>query len=129
MIKFLTENDSYKVYALEESVYLKLKGQSNNYTDYQHQDLFVGCHYSNPTAALILGNYIITAGCGIVVFDLESQKKEAFFNEQNTITWTNGLHQDEMDAPSEFRYVALTKDDKLRVFKMNVLTKEVTQMH
>jgi len=33
-----------------------------------------------------------------------------------------------MDSPLEFRYIALTDNEKLRVFKMNALTKEVMQL-
>jgi hypothetical protein len=128
MIRFLAEDASYKVYALYESVYLKLKGSSRNQNDYEKQDLLICCHYGDPSAAIILPGYIIVAGCGLTIFDLEKQEEATFFNEPDSISWTNGLYQDGMDSPLEFRYVTLTDDEKLRVFKMNALTKEVTQL-
>ncbi len=128
MIRFLAEDASYKVYALYESVYLKLKSSSRNQNDYEKQDLLIGCHYGDPSAAIILPGYIIVAGCGLTIFDLEKQEESTFFDEPDSIVWTNGLYQDGMDSPLEFRYVAFTDNEKLRVFKMNALTKAVTQL-
>jgi len=128
MISFLAEDASCKVYALYENTYLKLKSHSSNQNDYEKQDLLICCHYGDPSAAIILPGYIIVAGCGLTIFDLEKQEETSFFNEPDSIVWTNGLYQDGMDSPLEFRYVALTDNEKLRVFKMNALTKEVMQL-
>lgn len=93
MISFLAEDARYKVYALYESVYLKLKSSSRNQNDYEKQDLFIGCHCGDPSAAIILPSYIIVAGCGLTIFDLEKQEKTSFFNEPDSVVWTNGLYQ------------------------------------
>lgn len=128
MISFLAEDTRYKVYALYESVYLKLKSSSCNQNNYEKQDLLIACHYGDPSAAIIIPGYIIVAGCGLTIFDLEKQEETTYFDKPDSISWTNGLYQDGMDSPLEFRYVALTDNEKLRVFKMNALTKEVTQL-
>jgi hypothetical protein len=128
MINFLAENTVYKVYALEESVYLKQKNYCRKQDAYEVQDLLIGWHYGNPSSALILASYVIIAGCGLTIFDLNKREESTFFDEPSSISWTNGLYQDEADDALEFRYVTLTKNQELRVFKMNALTKEVTQL-
>ena len=65
-IRYLAENDTYKVYSLCESVYLKTKKNSQNLSEFEERDLFIAWHYGDPAAAVLLysGNHVVVAGCG-----------------------------------------------------------------
>ena len=91
MIKYLAENADYKVYSLHESVYLKAKATCRNLSGFEEADLSVAWHYSDPAAALILGsnNYIIVAGCGITVYDLNQHSEVTQLNSADNIWWTD----------------------------------------
>jgi hypothetical protein len=125
MMKFLAEDAIYKVYALAENVYLKLKAQSSKPDEFEKGDLHIAYHYGAPTAALLLRDYVIVAGCGLTIFDFKTQQETALFCEPGYIKWTNGLHRDELDDLLEFRYVSWAATDKLRVFKMNARSHKV----
>ncbi|WP_210516224.1 hypothetical protein [Hymenobacter terricola] len=127
-INFSAESPDYKVYALDETVYLKQKAQCHTLTDFEETDIYVGHHYGNPTSALIMKaeKYVIVAGHGLTIFDIRTGTEITPLNLEN-ISWTNALHQDELDDVNlEFRSIAYSKEDKLRVFKMNILTSELT---
>lgn len=47
-MNFITQNEKYKVYSLDESIYLKEKSFSNNHDKFSNEDKFVGHHYGNP---------------------------------------------------------------------------------
>jgi hypothetical protein len=128
---FLAESPAYKVYAVYESVYLKQKAQCRTLDAFEETDIFIGWHYGDPTSALIMDSekHVVVAGCGITIFDISTGTATELFNEPDNITWTNALHQDSLDdSQLEFRYVASSKEGKLRVFKMHILTNEVTHL-
>jgi len=129
-IRYLAENDTYKVYSLCESVYLKRKATSQNLDDFEESDSLVAWHYGDPTAAIILGSnaYVIVAGCGITVYDVNRHLEMGFLNSADDIWWTDGLHQGFEDDGIECRFVSFFDTDKLRVFKINAVTKEVTML-
>lgn len=127
MIRYLAENADYKVYAVHESVYLKPKATSRNVSSFDDSDLFVTWHYGDPTAALILGAgaYVVVAGCGITVYDIKQQLEVKLLDAPHAIWWTDGLHQGFEDDWMECRFVSFFEGDKLRVFKINAVSKEV----
>ncbi len=128
MIKFLAENNRYKVYSIEESIYLKDKDNSSNHNDYKEADFFIAWHYENPNDAIILNTkelIIVSSGCGISIYNHKTKEEKSFFSEPKNIDWTNGLHQDEIDKREEFCFIKLAKDSHLvEVVKMNAKTFE-----
>ncbi|MDO7845365.1 hypothetical protein Q5H92_03275 [Hymenobacter sp. M29] len=130
MIKHLAENADYKVYSLHESVYLKSKATCRTLSDFEESDLSVAWHYGDPASAIILGsnNYIIVAGCGITVYDIDQHFEVTLLNAPDNIWWTDGLHQGFEDDWMECRFVSFFDDNKLRVFKINAVTKEITML-
>ncbi len=127
-MNFIAENQKYKVYSLDESVYLKEKNTFENQNDYSKNDKFIAYHYGNPNNGIITDYYVIISGYGISVYDLKNGTEKHFFDGENN-WWTNGVHQDEKDDyKSEFRFVSWNSEDKLRVFKMNILTEKLTEL-
>ena len=129
MDKVLAESRSYKVYAIADNVYLKKKAQCRTLNGFDEADIHIGWNYGTATAALILSSeeYVILSGCGITFFDIARALAIELLTDPSDINWTNALHQDEADdAHLEFRYVAYSRKNKLRVFRMHVLTKAVT---
>lgn len=120
---FLTESENYKVYSIEENVYIKDKRLSQTHSVYEKQDEYVSCVYGNPTSAIILNKeqHIIISGCGITIYDIKNKNEIHLFNDPENITWTNALHQEHQDDQlTEFRYVAYNKYKQQRVFKMHI---------
>ena len=130
MNRYLAENADYKVYSLCESVYLKPKATCRSISDFEESDLLVAWHYGDPAAALIIGsnNYVIVAGCGITVYDINQRIEVTLLNSPDNIWWTDGLHQGFEDDWMECRFVSFFEKDKLRVFKMHAVTKDVTML-
>ena len=128
-MKFIAENEKYKVYSLDESIYLKEKKLSANQDEFSKDDKFIGCHYGNPNDGIISQNYVIVSGCGISIYDLNTGIEKHHFMDGNERLWTNGIHKEEKDNyHTEFRFVSWNSENKLRVFKMNILTAELTEL-
>jgi hypothetical protein len=129
-VRYLAENDTYKVYSLYESVYLKTKATSRNLSAAEEWDLNIAWHYGDPAAAILLysGNHVVVAGCGITVYTIKQQREVTLFDAPDNIWWTDGLHQDGADEPTECRFVSSHENGSLRVFKLNVVTKEVVML-
>jgi hypothetical protein len=131
MINYLTESAVYKVYALYESVYLKHKPSSLIKDDYDPADKFIACHYGDPTSALItsLDRHIIVSGCGLSIYSTEHDYAEHILDEPDSRWWTDALHKGMSDDGScEFRFVSFNEADRLRVFRMNLLTRQIEQL-
>ncbi|MBO2010485.1 hypothetical protein [Hymenobacter negativus] len=126
----MAENATYKVYSLHESVYLKKKATSQNFNAFEECDLNIAWHYGDPAAAILLysANHVVIAGCGITIYDISQELAVNLFNKPNNIWWTDGLYQDGADKLTECRFVSHFENDSLRVFKLNVLTKEVMML-
>lgn len=125
--KFLTENDKYRVYSICENVYIKIKANSRNLLGFEKSDDYVSSIYGDPQDAIFLhtGKILVISGCGITIYNTETKTEISFFNEPDSIIWTNGLHQIETNNQiTEFRFVALNKNKKTRVFNFNIETNE-----
>jgi len=126
-IRYLSENDKYKLYSLHESVYLKDKSKSNDLCDYEGSDLFVTSVYGDPDSALISfdGTFICVAGCGIHIYFFESKKSIELFNEPEDITWTEGVYQSADDEQHYVRFNVYTETEKFAINRLNVKTNEL----
>lgn len=128
-MNFITENEKYKVYSLDESIYLKEKKMSENHDEFSKNDKFIGHHYGNPNDGIITENYVIVSGCGISIYDLKEQTDRYLFTDENDRYWTNGIHQEgEDDYRIEFRFVSFNSENELRVFKMNAQTEQLSEL-
>lgn len=112
---------------IEENVYLRKKSNNASQDIYHKNDICITSHYGNPTCAIILysGKHIIIAGCGLTIYDIENKLEKRILCEPDNIWWTNGLHQHPSPAENlntEFRFISFNKDNKLRVFKLNIET-------
>lgn len=131
MIRYLAESEKFKVYSIYESVYLKNKMTTQSQNDFDNQDLFIAWHYGDPNDAIILRNekYVVVSGCGISIYDIENKVENHILDDADDITWTNGLHQDDRDDQDrEVRFVSFYNEDKLRVFKIDLLSTLVKKM-
>jgi hypothetical protein len=131
MIRYLAESQSFKVYSIYESVFLKNKLLSTKMQEYDVNDKDVAWHYGDPSGALILPdeNFVIVAGCGLSVYDLQSQSEKHILDAPKRIWWTNGLHQaGEDDQTKEVRFVSYNAQSQLRVFKLNVESLVITEI-
>ena len=129
-MKFIAENEKYKIYSLDESIYLKEKKNSDSHDKFSKKDKFIGHHYGNPNDGIITENYVIITGCGISIYDLKNGTDKHLLTDENDRYWTNGIHQEgEDDYHTEFRFVSFNSNNKLRVFKMNILTEELTELN
>jgi len=128
-MNFIAENEKFKVYSLDESIYLKKKNLLNNNNKFSKKDKFIGHHYGNPNDGIITDKYVIVSGCGICIYDLKAETENHYFTDEKDRYWTNGIHQEgEDDYHTEFRFVSWNSENKLRVFKMNILTAELTEL-
>lgn len=129
MIRYLAEIEHYKVYAMHESVYLKLKATSKDQNNFESHDRLIADHYGDPSAAIIFyaENYVVVSGCGLTIYNVATNSETNLMADPKDIHWINGLYQDEMDdALFECRYIDYLDRKHLRVFKINVLTLEIT---
>ena len=128
-MEFIAENNKYKVCSIDESIYLKKKKSWRNFFGFSKKYEFISHHYGNPNDGLITDNFVIFSGCGISIYDLKSKSEKHFFANGDKQMWTNGIHQDsEDDYHTEFRFVALNSENKLRVFKMNILSEILIEL-
>jgi hypothetical protein len=128
MVKVLAESPNYKVYSVYDNAYLKHKAHSITLDAFEEKDVYISWNYSDPTSALITHSeeHVVLSGCGIMLFDTTSRLTTHLLAELDSIVWTNALHQAESDDALEFRYVAYATKNRLRVFKMHVLTHAIT---
>lgn len=128
MIQYLAESENFKVYSIYESVYLKNKLIPAKLND---KDLFITHHYGDPNDALILPNekFIVISGCGLSIYNVEDNTDNQVLCDADNITWTNGLHQDcQDDQNREVRYISINNKDQLRVFKIDLISTEITDL-
>ena len=131
MIRYLAENDEYKVYSSYEYVYLKDKSKSKDLNSFEETDINIAWHYGDPTSALFLksGKHLIISGCGLTIYDLENKLEKNILDDPENNTWTNAIHQDELDDQNlYFRFISYFENDKLRVFKANIETLEIEML-
>lgn len=122
-INFIAENETYKVYSIYESVYLKEKKSTDNLEGFSKKDKYIAHHYGDPNDGIITEDYVIVSGCGISIYDLKNGIEKHFYDNPDNIFWTNGIHQDgQDDYHTEFRFITWNSENKLRVFKMNIPT-------
>ncbi len=128
-MQFIAENKKYKVYAIYENVYLKEKRSCHNQDDFSEKDEWIGYHYGDPNDGIITENYVIVSGHGILIYDLKTGKERHVLNSVQNGYWTNAIHQEDTDDyHTEFRFVSFNSENKYRVFKMNILTEELTEL-
>lgn len=131
MIRFLAENEEYKVYSLYENVYLKNKQTSNNLVGYEERDFLIADHYGDPNTAIIMnsGKHIIVGGCGLTIYSIDSKVEKNLLDDPEDISWVHVVYQDGSDDQmNEFRFVSYFENDKLRVFKMNIESMEIEML-
>ena len=123
-MKYLAENKNYKVYAIEENVYLKDKRIAKNLDNFESTDTWITWHYGNPTGALIIppSPHIIVVGCGISIYNVLTQEEKHILANPDSITWTNAIHQDKIEdnSASTFRFIAYDNDNTPSIFKMDI---------
>ncbi len=128
-MQFIAENEKYKVYSSYEDVYLKEKKACHHQDEFSEKDRCIGSHYGDPNDGIITENYVIVSGHGILIYDLKNHKEKHVLNSAKNEHWTNAIHQDMFDDyHTEFRFVSYNSENKLRVFKMNILTEELTEL-
>lgn len=131
MIQHLAESENFKVYSIYESVYLKNKLTSSKLNDFDDKDLFITHHYGDPNDALVLHNekFIVISGCGLSIYNVENNNDNHILDGSDKITWTNGLHQDGQDDQNrEVRFVSFNNKDQLRVFKIDLISTDITEL-
>jgi hypothetical protein len=123
-IRYLSENDKYKLYSLYESVYLKDKSKSGSHCGFEGSDVFVTSVYGDPDSALLSfdGTFICVAGCGITIYFIESKKCVELFDDPDDITWTEGVYQSAEDEPHYVRFNVCTDTEKFAINRLNVKT-------
>lgn len=127
-MQYLAESEHYKVYAMHEYVYLKVKAEARNLNAYEAEDQFICWNYGNPNCGVIFyaENYVVIGGCGLTIYNIEEKTVLSLLDKPGEIHFTNGLHQEETDDPFiECRYVDYLEGKYLRVFKLNVQTLEI----
>ena len=121
-IRYLAESESFKVYSIFESVYLKVKSHCRSYIEHENADECIASVYGDPDSALISFDeeYVVIGGCGVTIYNIQSRKTVELFNEPDDITWTEGVYQSAEDRNSYFRFNALTKSDKLAIHRLDI---------
>ena len=121
-IRYLAESDSFKVYSLFESVYLKVKSRCKSYIEYEKSDECIASVYGDPESALISfdENYVVIGGCGVSIYNIQSREIVELFNEPDNITWTEGVYQSAEDQNHFVRFNVLTKTNQLAIHRLDI---------
>lgn len=128
---WLFEDDRFKIYSHCEYVYLKDKMTCLLQDDWEKDDdTSIGWIYGEPTGALILNKrFIVVVGSGIYIYDITNGKLQEYYNEPDHIKWIETVYQDYSDKfNEEFRFVAFNDNDELRVFRFNIVNKQLEEM-
>lgn len=121
-IRYLAESESFKVYSIFESVYLKVKSSCRSYIEYENTDECIASVYGDPDSAFISFDeeYVVIGGCGVTIYKTKSRETVELFNEPDDITWTEGVYQSAEDQNNFFRFNALTKTEKLAIHRLDI---------
>mgnify|MGYP000108942114 CR=1 FL=1 len=129
---WLYENDTYKVYANCEYVYLKDKAKCQFQDQWEKTDKFMVWIYGNPTGALIMpsNDFVVIVGCGISIYNIERADITDYYNDPEDIWWIQAVFQDCLfdDWRKEFRVVTYNDKDETRVFKFNLDNKSLIEI-
>lgn len=120
-IRFLAESESFKVYSIYESVYLKVKPCCRNHMAYEKSDECIASVYGDPDSALISfdEDYIAIGGCGLNIYNIQSRKTVELFNGPDDIIWTEGVYQSAKDQNNFFRFTAHTIKGQLAIHRVD----------
>lgn len=121
-IRFLAESESFKVYSIYESVYLKVKSRCRSYIEYEKSDECIASIYGDPDSAFISfdEDYVVIGGCGVTIYNIASRETVELLNEPDDITWTEGVYQSAEDRNNLCRFNALTKTDHLAIHRLDI---------
>lgn len=123
MDKILNESENYKLYSIDESVYLKNKRSLSpqEIQVFSSLDIFVDSIYGNPNTGLISGDekYVVIGGESLVVYNIENKISNPVLNER--ISWIYGIFQDISEDQSwdYFRFVSYNQQNNLSIFRIN----------
>ena len=130
--RYLARSRNYEVYSDWEEVSLRYIGPNKEPKRYKDQgDIHVTYHYGDPEGALILNDeYVIVSGYGLSIYNIKTKIDYRVGNEDpKNIIWTMGLHQCVPDDhKSEVRFVSFNEKNQTRVFKIDILTLEITEL-
>ncbi len=121
-IRFLAESESFKVYSLFESVYLKVKSHCQSYIEYEKSDKCIASVYGDPDSALISFDerYVVVGGCGVIIYNTQTGKSVELFNEPENITWIEGVYQSTEDRSNFVRFNVRTKAEMLSIYRLDI---------
>ncbi|WP_027710084.1 hypothetical protein [Zooshikella ganghwensis] len=125
--RYLAESSKYKVFSLADYVYLKNKANCKSHTEYEQSDENIAWIYGEPDSAIITFDerYVVIAGCGISVYDIQLKETTYLFSEPDSIEWTEGVYLGENDEIFQVRFNALTKTEKLVIKRLNLKSHNV----
>ncbi|WP_438464412.1 hypothetical protein [Marinomonas sp. PE14-40] len=123
--RILFENEAFRLYAIHEDAYLL-----NKLSQSVLPDIVVASIYGNPDSGLISWNnaFVALAGCGLSIYFLDTGESYSIGAQADNTLWTEGIYQSEGDEVNFVRFIAYTKDNKIRVHRLNVLSREVEEL-
>ena len=123
----LDESDDNIVFSEDEYVFLKNKKTG--------LELCIDDHYGNPTSGLILMNndykdtHVIITGCGLSIYDIESDELKRFWNEPDSMKFPDGLYYPSFADEYQFGFVMDSDSSNgLRVFMGHAETLEFKEI-
>lgn len=125
--RILFENDAFRLYSIYEDAYLLNKLSKDELLQNSQPVIVVASIYGDPDSGLIAWNnaFAAIAGCGLTLYFLETGESYSIGAEADDTFWTEGIYQSEEDEVNFVRFTAYTKDNKIRVHRLNVLNREV----
>ena len=120
-MKHLAENERYKLYALDENLYLKDKNKSTK-TGYDKIDKYIDTFYGEPECGLISANneYIVAGGEHLSIYFIEKERMISIED-----LWTVNLFQLDFqitEQPDLVHIIVGDNSDKFKHCELDVKT-------
>lgn len=124
-MKYLAENERYKLYAMDENLYLKDKRKSK-INEYDKIDKYIDTFYGEPECGLISVNneYIIAGGEHLSIYFIEKEKMISIED-----LWTVSIFQLDFQLSTYPYLVHLIVGDNSEKFKHCELDVQTLKMY
>ena len=128
--RILFENEAFRLYSIYEDVYLLNKSLKAALSQSAQPDIVIASIYGDPDSGLIAWNnaFVALAGCGLSLYFLETGESYSIGAQADNTLWTEGIYQSAEDEVHFVRFTAYTKDNKIRVHRLNVLSREIEEL-
>ncbi|AJQ96572.1 hypothetical Protein YC6258_04540 [Gynuella sunshinyii YC6258] len=106
---------------------MKDKTICKSQTDYEESDENIAWIYGEPDSAIITldGEYVVIAGCGIVIYNIRTAEIVYLFDEPDSTEWTEGVYQNAIDDVVHVRFNVCTDNNNVVTKRLNLKSHDI----